>query len=162
MKANGTILVGVSGSASSRLALRWAAEEAERRECGLRIILIWHRERRASYAQQDLRDSTECREDAWCVLTDSVRTVLGSGPWRNTSVEALEGRIEPALVSASEDADLLVLGSGPAAVVGPVIRTCLAEAHCPVVVVGRRASPTGVNRPAPAPASRRTAVGASR
>jgi nucleotide-binding universal stress UspA family protein len=162
MKADGTILVGVSGSAASRVALRWAADEAERRECGLRIVLIWQREQRASYAQQDRRDSTECREDAWCVLTDSVRTVLGSSPWRNTSVEAVEGRIEQALVAASEHADLLVLGSGPAAVVGPVVRTCLAESHCPVVVVGRRARTTRISRPAAAPASRPAAVGASR
>jgi nucleotide-binding universal stress UspA family protein len=162
MKADDTILVGVSGSASSRVALRWAADEAERRECRLRIVLIWQGEERASYAQQDRRDSTERREDAWCILTDSVRTTLGSGPLRNTTVEAVEGRVEPALVSASEDADLLVLGSGPDAVVGPVVRTCLAEAHCPVVVVGRRGSPTRISRPGPAPASGRAAVGASR
>jgi nucleotide-binding universal stress UspA family protein len=162
MKADGTILVGVSGSAASRVALRWAADEAERRECGLRIVLIWQREKRASYAQQNRRDSTECREDAWCVLTDSIRTMLGSGPLRNATVEVVEGRAEQELVVASEDADLLVLGSGPAAVVGPVIRTCLAEARCPVVVVGRHARPTRVSRPAAPPASRPAAVGASR
>jgi nucleotide-binding universal stress UspA family protein len=162
MNADGTILVGISGSPASRVALRWAADEAERRESRLEIILIWQREQRASYAQQDRRDSTECREDAWSVLTETVQRVLGSGPLRNATVEVVEGRTEQALVTASEDADLLVLGSGPAAVTGPVVRTCLAEAHCPVVVVGRRARPTMLSLPAAALASPRAAVAASR
>lgn len=143
MTRESTILVGVSASPASLAALRWAADEAERRECRLRIVTIWQREQRASYAQlPDDRDRTDRLEQAWCALTEAVRAVLGSGPWRNTTLEATEGRAEHVLVLASEDADLLVLGSGPAAVVGPVVRTCLTDAHCPVVVVTRQARPT--------------------
>ncbi len=136
MTANRTILVGVSGSAASVAALRWARTEAERDRCRLRVVLAWQPEQRASYAQRaDRIEGTAGPEEARRVLTRTARAVLGPGPWRNTSVQAVQGRAEQALVAASDDADLLVLGSGPAAVIGPVIRTCLAEAHCPVVVV---------------------------
>ncbi len=136
MNAERTILVGVSGSAASLAALRWAKGEAEERGCVLKIILIWQREQRASYAQPpDQRNPTEECTQAWHILTEAVQTALGSGPWRNTSIEAIEGSIEKALVAASEDAHLLVLGSGRADMIGPVVRTCLTEAHCPVVVV---------------------------
>jgi nucleotide-binding universal stress UspA family protein len=147
MTPDSTILVGVSGSPASLKALRWAADEAERRECRLRIVTIWQRERLASYAQlADDGERTDRLEQAWCVLTEAVRAVLGPGPWHNATLDTIEGRIEQVLVSASEDADLLVLGSGPAAVVGPVVRTCLIEARCPVVAVSRRAKPTSVHR----------------
>jgi nucleotide-binding universal stress UspA family protein len=147
MNANSTILVGVSGSPASLAALQWAADEAERRGCRLRVVLICEREQRASYAQQaDLVDGTERKEQARRVLTTTVRAVLGSGPWRNATVEAVEGRVEQALVAASADADLLVLGSGPAAMIGPVTRTCLTDAHCPVVVVNQAARMTSVVR----------------
>jgi nucleotide-binding universal stress UspA family protein len=147
MNANSNILVGVSGSPASLAALQWAADEADRRGCRLRIVLIWEHEQHASYAQQaDRVDGPERSEQARSVLTSAVRAVLGSGPRRNATVEAVEGRVEQALVTASADADLLVLGSGPAAMIGPVTRTCLTEAHCPVVVVSRAAGATSVVR----------------
>jgi nucleotide-binding universal stress UspA family protein len=142
MNMDSAILVGVNGSPASLAALQWAADEAARRECRLRIVTICEPEQHASYAQLAGSDpKTDRLEQAWLVLTETARAVLGSGPWRNTTAEVVEGRIEQVLVSASEDADLLVLGSGPGAVVGPVVRTCLTEARCPVVVVTRRARP---------------------
>jgi nucleotide-binding universal stress UspA family protein len=142
MNADSTILVGVSGSPASLAALQWAEDEAERSQCRLRIVLICEDQQRASYAQQPPpSDGTDRVAKAQCVLTETVRGVLGSGPWHNTTVEAVEGRAEQALVAASERADLLVLGSGSTPVIGPVVRTCLTAAHCPVVVVGRVAEP---------------------
>jgi nucleotide-binding universal stress UspA family protein len=162
MSADSTILVGVSGSPASLSALRWAADEAERRECRLRIVLVWQHEIGASYAQRaDRRDRTKCREHAWSVLAEAVRAELGAGPWRSTTVEAVEGRIEQALVAASEDAELLVLGSGHASLIGPVVRTCVTNAHCPVVVVRRRPRPTRVSPPAAAPGFRLAVAAAS-
>jgi nucleotide-binding universal stress UspA family protein len=142
MSPDGTILVGVSGSPASLAALQWAANEAARRECRLRIVTVWEREQHASYAQLvDDDPVTDRLEQAWPLLTEAARAMLGTGPWRNTTVEVIEGRTEQVLASASDGADLLVLGSGPAANVGPVVRTCLTEARCPVVVVTRRARP---------------------
>jgi nucleotide-binding universal stress UspA family protein len=163
MDADSTVLVGLSGSPASLAALQWAADEADRRGSRLRILMISESEQRASYAQQPSDgDETQRRQRTWTVLTESVRAALGPGPWHNTTLEAIEGRIEQALVAASEDAELLVLGSGRAPVIGPVIRTCLTEAHCPVVVVSQRARPTRISPPLAAPASRRAVVAVSR
>jgi nucleotide-binding universal stress UspA family protein len=165
MSADSTILVGVSGSAASLSALRWAADEAERRECRLRVVLVWQRDLGASYAQQaDRRDTTRIREQAWSVLTEAVCAELGPGPWRSTTIQAVEGRAEQVLVAASEDAELLVLGSGQAALIGPVVRTCLTNAHCPVLVVSQQVRPTRLRLtpPAAAPVSRRAVAAASR
>jgi nucleotide-binding universal stress UspA family protein len=154
MTLDSTILVGVSGSPASLAALRWAADEAERREGRLRIVMICQFGQRATYAPlADSDERTDRLEQTWGVLTEAVRAVLGSGPWRNTTLEVVEGSTEQVLVSESEEADLLVLGSGPASVVGPVVRTCLTAARCPVVAVSRRAKPTRISpgRPERAP-----------
>ena len=56
------------------------------------------------------------------------------------STEVTEGNPERALVDSSAGADLLVLGAASGQLasrsLGPVVRTCLSRAHCPVVVVG--------------------------
>ena len=37
-----TIVVGVDGSPVSRMALRWAVEEAKLRGCAVEAVLAWH------------------------------------------------------------------------------------------------------------------------
>ena len=131
-----TILVGVSGSAASAAALRWAEDEAERRHGELKIVLTWQPERRAPYARQPTRaDGSAGPARARKELADAVRAVLGQNPMHDTTTVVVEGRAERELVAESADADLLVLGSGSGISIGPVVRTCLSHAHCPVVVV---------------------------
>ncbi len=76
--------------------------------------------------------------------------------------EIIEGEPERALAQKSEGADLLVLGSasarGPAGrPLGPVIRTCLSRANCPVVVLGPEGLPGGGADPADPLAARQFA-----
>jgi len=131
-----TILVGVSGSPASAAALRWAEDEAERRHGELKILLIWQPERRASYACPPARaDRTTGRERARQELTETVRAVLGHRSLHDTTTVVVEGRAERELVAESAGAELLVLGSGSGIAIGPVVRTCLSHARCPVVVV---------------------------
>lgn len=166
-----TILVGVSGSAASAAALRWAAQEARARHGRLRIMLTWHSEQRAFYAHQAGRpDPHGQRDTASPALAETVRAVLGSGPRRNTTAEVVEGTAERILVAESSAVDLLVLGSGAGNTIGPVVRTCLTEAHCPVVVVRHKAAPGGTpqwsrqqpaDRSAHRPLSRRLVAAAS-
>ncbi len=134
------IVVGVSGSPASARALRWAADEASRRHGQLRVVLIWTAAHRASYAPP-LPDAQQQVLTASHVLAATMRAVLGPALPDDLTAEIAEGTPERALVERSAGADLLVLGSasahaltGPA--IGPVIRTCLSRAHCPVVVVG--------------------------
>jgi len=131
-----TILVGVSGSPASAAALRWAEDEAERRHGELKVIRIWQRERRASYARPPVRADLPADPDRACrELADAVRAVLGPSPLHDTTTVVVEGQAERELVAESAGADLLVLGSGSRTSIGPVVRTCLSHAHCPVVVV---------------------------
>jgi nucleotide-binding universal stress UspA family protein len=131
-----TILVGVSGSPASAAALRWAEDEAERRHGELRIVLTWQPERRASYARLPLgADIPAGQERAREELADAVRAALGPGSLPGTTTVVVEGQAERELVAESASADLLVLGSGSRTAIGPVVRTCLSHAHCPVVVV---------------------------
>ncbi len=74
------------------------------------------------------------------VLAATMQSVLGPVPVDDVTVEIAEGVPERALVDYSAGADLLVLGSASAhalagSSIGPVIRTCLSHAHCPVVIV---------------------------
>jgi nucleotide-binding universal stress UspA family protein len=130
------ILVGVSGSPASAAALRWADGEARRRHSQLRIVLIWHPEQRAFYALPSRRNEPDDdHEQAERNLAETVRAVLGHGPQSDATAEVVEGLVERELVAASAAADLLVLGSRSGSSIGPVVRTCLTHAHCPVVVV---------------------------
>ncbi len=135
------IVVGVNGSRASAAALRWAAEEADRRQARLRVVLGWSPRSDAPYAPADGRPTRDQqREAAGERLTALLRRVFRSGvPWRLTP-ELAEGTAERILVEESADADLLVLGAAAppyssARSVGPVVRACLSRARCPVVVV---------------------------
>jgi len=143
-----TIVVGISGSQASAAALRWAADEARRRHCQLRIVLAWQPEQRAFYARPTGRPDEQCRQDdAAHHLMTIISAVLGPGPLGSTVASVVRGTAEQALVAESARADLLVLGSGSATTIGPVIRTCLTEARCPVVVVSQRAVPHHSSKP---------------
>jgi nucleotide-binding universal stress UspA family protein len=142
------IVVGISGSAASAGALRWAAGEAAREHGILRVVETWRTEPRAFYAhpasgpQDAARQHQLARDD----LATTVQAVLGSEDVSHVTTEVIEGVPERVLVDLSADADLLVVGSASGLTegrsIGPVIRGCLSRAHCPVVVVGPEGPPT--------------------
>jgi nucleotide-binding universal stress UspA family protein len=136
-----TIVVGVSGTPASAGALRWAADETERRHGQLRVVEIWSAEQHAYYAPAvSPEDPAASEQRVSKELAATLQAVLGCGPHGNLTVKVAEGSAERALVEQSAGADLLVLGSASGHLagraLGPVIRTCLSRAHCPVVVVG--------------------------
>jgi hypothetical protein len=113
-------------------------------------------ERRAYYAAPaSPLDSQRYEERIRRELAGTLHAVLGADPPGNISIEVCEGNAERVLTDVSVGADLLVLGSAshcPAAPpAGPVIRTCLSRAQCPVVVVSPEAVPDsgrGARQPA--------------
>ena len=157
------IVVGVSGSTASLTALRWAAAEAARLHGRLQVIGVWTAQPRAPYAPQPApADAEQRRERARRDLAAAVRAVFGPIAPDYVVTEIIEGEPERALARKSAGADLLVLGSasarGPAGrPLGPVIRTCLSRAHCPVVVVGPEGLPGDGADPADPPAARQFA-----
>jgi nucleotide-binding universal stress UspA family protein len=139
------IVVGVSGSAAAAAALRWAAAEASRTHGQMTAVLAWKPQQRACYAPPGPADTTAGREQASRTLSAAVRAVLGPLAAASVATKVVEGMTERVLVELSADADLLVLGSSSVPIAGrapgPVIRTCLSYARCPVVVVNPETSP---------------------
>jgi nucleotide-binding universal stress UspA family protein len=159
------IVVGVSGSHASGAALQWAADEARRRNARLRIVRSWEPPHRAPYAMTAEQPTpAQQRNVASQDLAATMNAAFGTTLPAGVETELAEGSAERTLVEQSLNADLLVLGAvtQPALLdspIGPVVRTCLSHAHCPVVVVNADAGcsddhqPAGTRSALPAPAS---------
>ncbi len=136
------IIAGVSGSAASVRALRWAAQVAERRRLPLRVILAWEPERLAGYAQVDGHPGHGTQEQAAHErLGAALRLAFWPALPKDLITEVVAGSAERILVDRSANAELLVLGSAAVcretgSPIGPVIRGCLSQARCPVAVIG--------------------------
>lgn len=144
------VVLGTDGSASSRGAVRFAAEEAARRGAPLRVVTAtpWPdlRERPGREAEPaDRRALT----DAEAILADAVEAARAVLPADAITTATLLGWPAAALVEESKGAGILVLGSRghgglTGLVLGSVATEVAAEAHCPVAIVrdpGPAASP---------------------
>ena len=138
------MVVGVDGSAGSERALRWAAQEARNRHAHLLVVLAWEPAYLASYSfvvkQPDRADQERNAKD---VLGQILRSVFGPERSGDVAARVIEGPAVSVLVQESCSADLLVLGASRprdsvASSVGPVIRGCLNQARCPVMIIGPR------------------------
>jgi nucleotide-binding universal stress UspA family protein len=132
-EGGGLIVVGVDGSPHARRALDWALSEARLR--GGRCLLICAYEVGLAFLAAPIDG-----------LGDAARAVLdhelafareGGCPVEG---HAVLGPAAKALVDASQDADLLVVGSRgrgglTGALLGSVSTVCVHHATCPVVVV---------------------------
>jgi nucleotide-binding universal stress UspA family protein len=134
------VVVGVDGSAESVGALRWAAAYAAATGATLRAIFSWHYPGAIGappigHAPESVTD--EVRQH----MMDTLARAIAEGA-PDIPVDQQLGYGHPAevLVDASDEADLLVVGSrGRGAftgmLVGSVSMHCVNHAHCPVVVV---------------------------
>jgi nucleotide-binding universal stress UspA family protein len=135
------IVAGVSGSAASLAALRWAGREAWLRGTPLRVVRAWENMagRIAPYAvHARARVWEEDRAVARLRLEEAVRAALGPAPGVPVRVELADGRAARVLLDRAWGASLLVLGSGAdqaEGAIGPVAQACLRGAACPVVMV---------------------------
>ena len=111
------ILVGVDGSDHSRRALRWAMHEAAQRGAPLTVMLVRAEEvRPATQIFWGVRDTAETSFDP-----DHARTVLKEFVDKaadetgekvpEITVTVVRGDVAEELLSASRDADMLVVGS---------------------------------------------------
>lgn len=134
------IVVGVDGSGSSRSALAWAVDEARRRDATVEVVHAWSVPSPNPYLPAAL-DPETFRSGGAAVLQDVIEQ---GGDGVELAPRLVEGSAVTALLAASEDADLVVVGShghGPLArlLLGSVTQRVLQHARCPVVVV--RAAP---------------------
>ena len=131
-----TIAVGVDGSPASHSALRFALTEATRRAGRVRVITAWtwigDHARYASVVAPKLAQQTQDR------TIESVLTEADAVPPIDRSV--LEGLPAQALVAASRDCDLLVVGTNHKGILkrvmdGSVSAYCVRHSQIPVAVV---------------------------
>lgn len=137
-----TIVVGVDGSEHASRALAWAIEEATLRQAPIRIVTAWHVPPMAYGStgfvvmpgpiDKSIRDVAE---KAAAEAADSVRA---AGLEVETSVA--QGQAADALIEASEQAGLLVVGSRGhggfvGLLLGSVSAQCGHHAKCPLVII---------------------------
>lgn len=136
------VVVGVDGSAGSRAALVQAWRTAVRRGADLDVLSVlpppheWSRPAPAVDPYQEALADTEIRARA---LADEVAGEVPAGPGQ-VRVRAVRGEPAGVLVTAAEEADVLVVGSRGrgvvrSAVLGSVALHCVTHARCPVQVV---------------------------
>jgi len=140
------IAVGLDGSAPSREALLWAADQAHLTGSSLRIIMTWEYPQSFGWPVAYPEDFDPQQETANALRT-LVAEVLGDDPPCPVELVAEEGHPGPTLVAAAREADLLVMGSrGHGAfagmILGSVSEYCAAHSPVPVVIV-RRDEATG-------------------
>lgn len=132
----GRIVVGVDGSDSSRQALEWAADQAERTGATLLVITAWHWP--AMFGAAPMMD-VDFEGDARKVVVGMVDGLRGGHPDLPIEMQVVGGSAAQALIDASDGADLLVVGSrGHGAITGAVIGSvslhCVHQSHCPVLI----------------------------
>lgn len=151
------IVVGVDGSEYSRLALKWAADEAKLRGSVLHVVFA------GAGGPKEVPGWYEAGSDqvaaGKAVVDDAVGLVATRHPSVVVRGEALEWPGALALIDASVAADLLVVGARgkggfKGLLLGSVSHQCIQHAHCPVVVVHSRSED-----PAPSSPGHRIVVG---
>ena len=135
-----TILVGIDGSQSSRSALRWAADQAERNQCEIVALNAWTWTLMLGGAATSVGEVPDPAEAATSVLLQSIVEELGENPPVKVQPVVKEGNPARILIDMSADADLLVVGTRghggfAGLLLGSVSQHVDAYARCTVVVV---------------------------
>ena len=139
------IVVGVDGSPTSEIALRWAGDEADLHQVGLHVVHAWSYPYIGADAvgtSSQARDLTEI--DAACLLDkalESSRERIGAA----TTSSLVERPAVTGLLESVRDGDLLVVGASGhgafmAGLLGSTVNMVLERAAVPVVVVPSPAS----------------------
>jgi nucleotide-binding universal stress UspA family protein len=137
------ITVGMDGSHHGHRALDWAVREAALRQVPLKVLTV--HEVMASYwtgnpvtVPGDVPELEKIRLAAEHAVAEAAERLGGEQPL--VTVTAINGFAARALIEASADSDLIVVGNRggggfPRLSLGAVASQVVHHAHCPVVVV---------------------------
>lgn len=148
VRPRGGVVVGDDGSPAAEVALRYALDEARRRNTDLHVIRAWRiptalgARPPAGYVPTLSELESATRED----LQARVDRVLGDPGDVKLHVHTVYASAARALISASESADVVVVGSRglggfSSLLLGSVADQCTRHCVSPVVVV-RHPEPT--------------------
>jgi nucleotide-binding universal stress UspA family protein len=132
------IVVGVDGSASSKIALRWALRQAEL--TGSVVDAIHASQIPAGFDLPPLARPHDLEKSAEDILAKAVADVGGAHADGVLRTRVVQGPPIVVLMREARSADLLVVGSRGhgafvGALLGSVSQHCVQHAACPVVVV---------------------------
>jgi nucleotide-binding universal stress UspA family protein len=132
------IVVGVDGSECGTAALQWAVTEAKLRGCELELVHGWLMPSLGMDVTGMAMESGAHAGES--VVGDAEKTVRDLAPELKVRTAVVAAPPAAALVEASREADLMVVGSrGHGAVVGALLGSVSTQvvhhSHCPVVVV---------------------------
>lgn len=135
----GRIIVGIDGSEPSRRALRWALDEARRRQGSVEVVHAWHFPVVDPYPYYGPELQPEVFEQAAGELVQAELAAV------DTAGVEVARHVTPApaataLLEAAKGADLIVVGSRgrggfTGLLLGSVSTQVVHHAPCPVVVV---------------------------
>ena len=138
------IIVGVDGSANSRVALQWAYDEATHHGASLTVLMTWHPPtlpQSPPYGALTEKDyESQPKLEALGVLDGLVAELEKRTPEVDLRTAIEEGNPAKVLIERSKGADLMVVGSRghggfAGMLLGSVSQHLVAHAECPVVVV---------------------------
>lgn len=154
------IVVGVDGSDESKQALRWAESFATATGASIDAIAVWQMPSADGWAP--IPGDWDPEKDAEIWLGRAVDDVFKGGRPSRMTLLVQQGSPAPILLSESEGATMLILGSRghggfAGLLLGSVSAKCAEHAQCPVLVVhGDRLPPsftTSGQAAVPAPAT---------
>ncbi len=133
------VVVGIDGSDHSIRALDWAVVEARLRGARLEVIHV------NFYRRELLEIFENFGRDERMVLDKALAHVSRLDPDLPVEGVVSDPPAAKALIDASKDADLLVVGTRgiggfEGLAVGSVGMECLHHAHCPVAIIRRDAT----------------------
>jgi nucleotide-binding universal stress UspA family protein len=133
------IVVGVDGSQAAREALRWAIDEARRRDATVEAVYAWHQPFMAGYMMEGELDLGHYEEEAQKSL-DAAVDALEDSAGVTIERKLVAGSAAGALVDEAKGAALLVVGSRgrggfSGLLLGSVSQQVAHHAPCPVVII---------------------------
>lgn len=142
-RPDGGVVVGDDGSEGAAHAVRYALDEARRRSCPLHVVRAWSILSTSRPADVPPGFAASLPEyEASCVDEERARVehLLGADPGVPVEVHCVHSQAAPALIVASETADVIVVGSRGlggfrSLVLGSVAEQCIRHCAGPVIVV---------------------------
>ncbi|MFF4982378.1 universal stress protein [Streptomyces sp. NPDC001046] len=146
----GPVLLAVNGTPTEQTAVEFAFAEAALREAPLRAMHVWNTWSERAYEGPGdplnamVTDIEHLRAAEGELLERTVAPLRRTFPHVAVEHRLVRSRTRPALIDASQDAQLVVVDPGPhgtrtGLLLGSVSQTLLHHAHCPVAVIrGRR------------------------
>lgn len=148
-RPDGGVVVGDDGSEGAAHAVRYALEEARRRDTTLHVIRAWSvlsTSRPADVPPGFAASLPEYEASALEEERARVEHILGADPGVPVEIHCVHSPAAKALIKASETADVVVVGSRGlggfrSLVLGSVAEQCIRHCSGPVIVV-RHAVPS--------------------